>query len=277
VVSKVRRAQTFVNTRKFYIGDTVTTIFRRIQTLFGKHRFQRLHSEDSARVEESLAVARAFLVIAALIAIYVDPTEPSRFVFLGYSFLVINIVYSLGLLVYVRSLGEVSAKLQVAIHWIDVFWAALLSFFSQGPGSVFFAFFILALVSAAYRWYFRETIVTVSVIVGLLMLEAVLLSQFPVFLGGPGGVELNHLIVRSAYVIGVGVLVGFLAEKEKVQRAQVTAASRIISGIEAASGLNGAVRAALGSLLDIYGAREVALAIHYWREDRMTVWRARSE
>jgi signal transduction histidine kinase len=249
-------------------------IFHRIRTLFQKHRFQRLHSEDSVRVEESLAVARVFIVVAALIAVYIDPTEPSRFVAVSYAFLIINLVYSLGLLVYVRSLGDVSAKLQTSIHWIDVFWASLLSFFSQGPGSVFFVFFILALVSAAYRWYFRETIVTISAILGLLVLEAFLLSQFPVFLGGSGEVELNHLIVRSTYVIGVGILVGFLGQKEKVQRAQVTAASRITSGIQAASGLNGAIRAGLGSLLDIYGAREVALAVHYWRDEQMTVWRA---
>ena len=225
-------------------------------------------------MEESLAVARVFIVFAALIAIYLDPTEPARFAGLSYAFLVINVVYSLGLLFYVRSSGEVSPKLQTSIHWVDVFWAVLLSFFSQDAGSVFFVFFILALVSAAYRWYFRETIVTISVILGLLVLEAFLLSQFPVFLGGPVEVELNHLIVRATYVIGVGVLVGFLGQKEKVQRAQVTAASRIISGIQGASGLNGAVRAALGSLLDIYGAREVALAVHYWREEQMTVWRA---
>ncbi len=250
------------------------SIFLRIRSLFLKHRFQRLHSEDSARVEESLAVARVFIVCAALIAIYVDPTEPSRYIVLGYVFLIINIIYSLGLLVYLRSQGEVSSRLQFYIHSVDVLWAALLSFFSQGPGSVFFVFFILALVGAAYRWYFRETIVTIFVILGLLVVEAFLFTHVQLLLGGPGPVELNRLMVRSAYVIGVGVLVGFLGQKEKLQRAQVTAGSRIISGIQGASGLNGAVRAALGSLLDIYGAREVALAIHYWQEEQMTVWRA---
>ena len=253
----------------------MTSLLQRFKGLFRKHRFQRLHSEDNTRVEESLAVARAFVVIAALIAIYIDPTEPSRFTPLAYSLLIVYVVYSIGLIAYVRRLDDVSQRLQVTIHWIDVFWAALLSFFSLGPGSVYFAFFILALVSAAYRWYFRETIVTISVILGMLVLEAVVMTRFPVLQGGPGSVELNRLIVRSAYVIGVGVLVGFLGQKEKIQRAQVTAASRIIAGIQAASGLNGAVRAALASLLDIYGASEVALAVYYPREERMTAWRTR--
>jgi signal transduction histidine kinase len=243
-----------------------------IRSLFLKHRFQRLHSEESARVEESLAVARVFVVFAALIAIYVDPTEPSRYIVLGYIFLSINVVYSLALLGYLRSLDNVSARMQVYIHLADVFWAALLSFFSQGPGSVFFAFFILALVGAAYRWYFRETLMTVCVILALLVVEAFLFSHVRVLLGGPGDAELNRLIVRSAYVIGVGVLVGFLGQKEKLQRAQVTGGSRVISGIQGASGLNGAVRAALESLLDIYGSRQVLLAIQYWREERLAVW-----
>ena len=244
----------------------------RIRTLFLKHRFQRLHSEDSTRVEESLAVARAFIVCAALIAIYVDPTEPSRFAALGYSLLILNVVYSIALLAYLRSVSEVSARLQVYIHAVDVFWAALLSFFSLGPGSVFFVFFILALMGAAYRWYFRETIMTICVLLALLMVEAFLMSHVRVFLGGSESVELNRLIVRSAYLIGVGVLVGFLGQKEKLQRAQVTAGSRIISAIQGASGLHGAVRASLESLLDIYGARSAALAIHYWREEQVMVW-----
>ena len=251
----------------------VRRILPKIQSLLVKHRFQRLHSEDSIRVEESLAVARAFIVCAAIIAIYVDPTEPSRFVVLGYSLLIVNVIYSLGLLLYLRSLGGVSARLQVYIHAVDILWAAVLSFFSQGPGSVFFAFFILVLVAAAYRWYFRETILTVFVILGLLMVEAFLMSHVRELLGGSADVELNRLIVRSAYVLGVGVLVGFLGEKEKLQRAQVTAASRIIGRIQGASGLQGAIRAALESILDIYGARSAALAIHYWREEQVMVWR----
>ena len=119
-------------------------MIHRIRSLFLKHRFERLHSEDSTRVEESLAVARVFIVCAALLAIYVDPTEPSRFVVLGYSLLILNVLYSLALVAYLRSLSVVSARLQLYIHAVDVFWAALLSFFSQGPGSVFFAFFIVA-------------------------------------------------------------------------------------------------------------------------------------
>jgi two-component sensor histidine kinase len=239
-----------------------------------KHPFQLLHSHDGVRVEESLAVARVFIVCAALIAIYVDPNEPSRYVELGYVLLGVNIIYSLGLLVYLRRLDNLSPKMQVYIQLVDVFWAALLSFFSQGPGSVYFAFFIFALVGAAYRWYFREVAVTIFAILALLVVEAVLFSNVRLLLGGPGDTELNRLIVRGIYVIGVGVLVGFLGQKEKIQRAQVTAGSRIIRGIQGASGLNGAVRAVLGSLLDIYGCREVVLAIEYWREERLTVWRA---
>src|SRR6266480_274736 len=245
-----------------------------LRPLLLKHRFQRLHSEDSARVEESLAIARVFVVFAALIAIYVDPTEPSRYVELGYLLIGINIVYSLGLLAYLRAVDNLSTRLQICIQLTDVFWAALLSFFSQGPGSVFFAFFILALVGAAYRWYFREVVITIIAIIGLSAIEAVLFSHVRLLLGGPGDVAVNRMIVRSVYVVGVGILVGFLGQKEKLQRAQVTAGSRIISGIQGASSLNGAVRAALGSLLDIYGAQEVVLAIQYWREERLAVWRA---
>ena len=220
-------------------------------------------------------MARVFIVTAALIAIYIDPTEPSRFVVVGWFFLILSVVYSLGLLAYVRSLEEVPERVQLSIHSIDVLWAILLSFFSLGPGSVYSVFFILALVGAAYRWYLRETIVTISVILGLLVLEAWLLTRVPMFLGGPVDVELDRLIVRSIYITSVGVLVGFLGQKEKVQRAQVTAASHIIGSIQAASGMNGAVRAALMSLFDIYGAREILMTVHYWREERVTVWRAK--
>jgi hypothetical protein len=51
--------------------------------------------------ERAIANARAFLALAALAAVYVDPGEPSRFPDVAYALLWAYIVFSLMLLAFV--------------------------------------------------------------------------------------------------------------------------------------------------------------------------------
>jgi hypothetical protein len=44
------------------------------------------------------------------------------------------------------------------VHATDVFWPAVISFFTDGPNGPFFLYFIFALLAAAFRWGMRAAI-----------------------------------------------------------------------------------------------------------------------
>jgi len=118
-------------------------------------------------------------------------------------------------------------------------WPALISVFATGTRNPFFLFFAFVLAAAAYRWGLWETVGTAAASVILLWLESVVVHQG--FLVSVGGFVLRHhwpqlgidvvelepkrLFMRSVYLLVMGCLLGYLAERLKQLRAEVERAS----------------------------------------------------
>src|SRR5262249_54626447 len=146
--------------------------------------------------------------------------------------------------------------------------------FSRGPtSSPFFAFFIFAIVAAAYRWHLRETMTTTAALIMILFAESFLVSSVPRLFGPVEAIELNRLIVRAAYLIVVGVLLGYLSGKEKQHRTEIALVSDIGRSIRSELGLTRAVHVTIESLLHVYDAGEVWLVMMDHRGGRMMLWR----
>jgi len=99
------------------------------------------------------------MVLAAffLLAIWIDPSEPSRYARLTYGILSGYLVYSLvlGAVTWRRDAGPLS--LQIVTHSVDLLVFACLMFLTSGPNSPFFVYFIFILVCATCRWQWRGT------------------------------------------------------------------------------------------------------------------------
>src|SRR5262249_51453045 len=192
----------------------------------------------------------------------------------AYGLLLAHVAYSVGLVIYLGSIKTVSAKLMPFVHSADVFWALLLTLFSRGPtNSPFFAFFIFAIVAAAYRWHLRETMVTTAILIIMLFAETFLVSSATNLFRPIEDLELNRLIVRAAYLIIVGVLLGYLSGKEKLHRTEIALVSDIGRSIRSELGLTRAVHVTVNSLLDVYDATETWLVMSDHRNAHVTLWR----
>src|SRR5688572_15604594 len=202
--------------------------------LFGSNRFvDRLRvclvPEERERVERVLASARLFMATASLVAIFLDPTAPTVYAELAYGLLIAYVGSSAGIFLLLRTRRSVGPRLQWTIHATDIIWPAIITAFTQGPNSPFFPFFTFVLLSAAFRWGLRETIATAFATIAVLMVQAVLITD--AFFGGllEGEFQLNRFIMRSAYLILTGGLLGYLAREEKQLRAETSSIARIIA------------------------------------------------
>jgi len=99
-------------------------------------------SRAAARVERVLAVGRAFLTVTGFIAIYIDPTEPTRLQGVTYGVLAGYAFYSLVVLVYIHRTSRVTLRDQRVLHGLDILWTSVLTFVSAGPVSPFYLFFL---------------------------------------------------------------------------------------------------------------------------------------
>jgi signal transduction histidine kinase len=228
----------------------------------------------AARLERVLSVGRAFLTVSALTAIYLDPTQPARLAAVTYAVLAAYAVYSVAVLVYVHRTPRVSVTHGHVFHGLDVLWTAALTFVSEGPVSPFFLFFLFVVLSAAYRWGFLGTLITTLVTV------AVFLIQTGVAAAGPWrqtwltsiDFELNQTILRVAYLLLTGFLLGYLAEQEKQSRAELGAIADLTRQPRVDLGLGGSVVAVGEALRRTFDAASVRFVLHDFESGQASLW-----
>lgn len=218
---------------------------------------------ETQRMERMLAGARAFLAVSSLIAIGLDPTVPGRYATFVYTLLVVYVIHSLLILVLVRVRQQSSPAFRVSVHAVDVIWPALLSILTEGVASPFFVVSLFALLAAAYRWGFLETLATAAATIVFFFMQAVLMESGSRSVQAiiTGRFEFNQFVVRGLYLLITGYLLGYLGEEEKRLRAETAAIARIIARVQGEVGLHGALRAVFDEVLRIFGAPRAALAL----------------
>jgi signal transduction histidine kinase len=188
-------------------------------------------SRGNPRLEQVLAISRLFLASVSLAAEWIYPFSPKQyhdlavFVLLGYT------VHSLGLFIALKMDPEPSPGF---IRWSqisDVLWPVLLCLFADPPNSVFYIFFLFALVAAAFRYGLLETMAVALISVGALLLQAAItaFSSSRVHQILLTGVDPSRLLFRSGYLLLCGFLLGVLAETEKELKAEIALVNRLLS------------------------------------------------
>lgn len=236
---------------------------------------QQSDARPIARLERVLAVGRAFLTVSALAAIYLDPTQPARLAAVTYAVLAAYALYSLAVLAYVHSAPRLGTGHGHALHGLDILWTAALTFVSEGPVSPFFLFFLFVVLAAAYRWGFAGTIATTCVTV------AVFLAQTAIAAAGPWSqtwltsieFELNETILRVAYLLLTGFLLGYLANQEKQSRAELAAIADLTRQPRVDLGLGGSVVAVARGLLRTFDADAVHVVLQDYETRQTFLWR----
>jgi len=227
------------------------------------------------RLERVLAVGRAFLTVTALVAIYLDPAEPARLRVFTYGVLLAYATYSLAVLLYVHRATRVTPGHTYALHGLDILWTAGLTFVSQGPISPFFLFFLFVVLASAYRWGFRETLGTALIIIAVMLVETAIVAAGPWTADVVASMEfdLNRTILRIAYLLLTGVLLGYLAERDKEARAELAAMAAAARQPHIGIGLGGSVISLARTLQSSFTAASVVAVVRDEDTRRTLLWR----
>ena len=186
---------------------------------------------EDRRVEQVLALSRLFLALTSLVAWQIHPLASSpyyhfgQFVLLGYA------AHSLLLLALLQIHRVPTRGFVVWAQVSDIAWPSLLCLFTDAPNSIFFIFFLFAMLAAAFRWGFVETMTTAVIGTGLLLFQAAIVRY-----GSPllrhmfsTNVDAPRLVLRGGFLLLTGFLLGFLAEGEKELRAEIDLTNRLLS------------------------------------------------
>ena len=186
---------------------------------------------EDGRVEQVLAFSRLFLALTSLVAWQIHPVASGVYYRFGRLVLLGYIAHSLLLLALLRINRVPTHGFVVWAQVSDIAWPALLCLFTDAPNSIFFIFFLFAMLAAAFRWGFVETLTTAMIGAGLLLLQAAAVKYGPPPLQHllSTNVEAPRLVLRCGFLLMTGFLLGFLAEGEKELRAEIDLTNRLLS------------------------------------------------
>jgi signal transduction histidine kinase len=239
-------------------------------------------SDAPERREQVIATGRVFLAGCAILSAYFGPIRPIQNSTIIASLLTGYLALSLVLWVTLRWKPTADLSVRISAHAADLFCTTALTVFSRGPNSPFFLFFIFVLLAAAYRWGFMGTMLTAGAGVALLGVEAYALlpASLPARILKDAGFRMgqpfaiNMLALRCAYLLMVGVLMGYLAEAEKALQSEAAATAQIIGKAQVGGGLKATIHGMLDQILAAFGIGRGMVIIEEIESGRMFLWEA---
>jgi signal transduction histidine kinase len=153
------------------------------------------------KLGQVIALSRLVLASVFLLAIFIDPSQPSKAPAGAYFVLGFYVVIALALLAATWRNWWLDHLLARPAHWLDLAVFAAIVFATEGYTSPFFTFSLFLLLSAAIRWGKRETTRT-AIAVNMLFLLAGLLAA----LYTPGELDLQRLVIRGTYLAVLSLL-----------------------------------------------------------------------
>jgi signal transduction histidine kinase len=153
------------------------------------------------RPEWLIDIGRVITAVFAVLAIYLDPTQPEQFRSESEAILGLYFVFSLALVI--RPLRKpLDDKLHLLSHGIDIIVLGGLSLLTNELTSPFFSFLPYVLLATTLRWGLSGALLGATVLQVVLVLIA-----WPDL--GDGDSELNIAITRSAYFLVAAGIMGF--------------------------------------------------------------------
>lgn len=169
------------------------------------------------RAELLIAVGRLILATFSLLAIGLDPSEPGRYAPVAYALLCGYVVYSLLLTGLILRVKRPVANLPLFTHAFDLFLFTLFMFFTEGPTSPFFVYFVFSLVCATLRWSWRGTLWTA----GIALMAFIGMGIYAGEIMRDPAFELNRFIIRGVYLAVAATLLGYLGAYEERLRGEL--------------------------------------------------------
>ena len=228
---------------------------------------------ERVRIETILGLSRVYLSVFALGAFVLDRTEPSYLAGFVFGLLAAYVLWSIaafGLVVAKRGLRNRVVRLFQAC---DIAWPVLLTSLTTGLSSPLMPSMMFALIAAAYRWGLRASLLSAAVASAALAGQSVALH----LLGVTQDLFVNALIVRTAGYLVMALLVGVLADTEKLRRMRATTLARLTVRSRTGRNLRATIATGLKEIADIFDAPVVELAVREyqagafaWRFERET-------
>lgn len=187
-----------------------------------KHSSLAFQTVVAIPAERLIGFGRLILTIFALIAIWLDPLQPTSSS--EFSHLLAAVYLGIAALeAYVVMRRPLTGREKLSAHAVDLVCVGFLMYFNQGPVSLFFVFFTFLLLTATLQWDWRGALGTTTLLVLIFFLLIVLVEREMLWTNIG---EVGRAIVRPVYLMVAGIMlsyVGAIQEQSRMRLAKLVA------------------------------------------------------
>ena len=226
-------------------------------SLINKHSFSlstsNLSLPNGSVDVRMIAAIRCILAFSGLVIVYVDPTQPAIFSALTYTSLVVYGIWScvLAIMAFRRDL---SAPPPRDTHWGDVLFCAYLVTLTQGTNSLFFTFFLFAILSASFSRGTQEGLLVTGASIFLFILASLWFEPGAKF-------GFDQSLVRPIYLLTLGYMISYWGGHEINQRRRIKILQDVNNQLNQRLGYDHAIRVNLERILNFYNAKACILVL----------------
>jgi signal transduction histidine kinase len=157
------------------------------------------------RSERLIVSGRLVLAVASLLALWLDPFQPSRHAGFVYAGLTVYVAYALAVAAAVWRWRLSSGRVAIVTHGIDITVFVILMYFdTEGSLSPFLILLMFSLLSAGLRWRWWGTLWTAAGVFVLFVGMAV----YAAYVLRAGVFELEAFFLRSGFLAAVAFVLG---------------------------------------------------------------------
>jgi len=251
----------------------MTLQFRAVKNSFGRRICASLSREDLLRTEKWLCVARLVVASAYFAWSFADATPLASPAWQAHQLFGLYFFFSLMVLVLLRFHG-VDSSYRVAALALDLIFVGAATALTGGVQSPFSLLWLFVIASAAYRWGVFETVLTAAACVLLLLIEAGVCRLWPNFFGrtDPQPFLFERLVIRSAFLFAVGLLLGFLAEREKGLITESNLLNQWVGQVSLKTGMDQALELFFAQIVPLYRPRKASVALRKGPSEEVFSW-----
>ncbi|WP_158598116.1 sensor histidine kinase [Noviherbaspirillum saxi] len=197
-----------------------------------------------------IARMRLVLAVSMLLTGIIDLSDDglihrlSTIVFFGY------VLYAIAIVVGTER--KVLQSQEKTVHWLDIWWFALIIIVTGGSLSPFFLCFFFAILTTSFRWGFEEGASATLVSAGILITCGLFSESVS---------DLPRVLMRSAFLLAIGYMSAYWGDS----KAALTRRLQLLREVSRLSnprfGIDQTINSVLGKIKDFYGARECILVL----------------
>jgi signal transduction histidine kinase len=241
---------------------------------FGRRLLASLGVGEAFRVENWLCATRVVLALYCFAWIQMGTAKLGPQPLRVQALLDMYLLYSLLIFVLLSLHGAADGTYRLTTLAVDLFFAGTVTLFTGGPESPYGVLWVFVVMTAAYRWGLRETNLTAALCTLFLLVEVEMFRLWPRYFEDLGETDfrMDRLLSRSIFLVVAGLLLGYLAVRERRLHAESALVARVLRDAQVGARMDLALESLFAELAPLYTPRKALVALRRGNVEEVFSW-----